>query len=80
MQTIHDAFTNRIKFFMKEKNFCNYTLSIKSAIPNSTIYNFLNGNTNTGIENIVNICRGLEVSLPEFFASADFLFENLCDD
>ncbi len=81
MLTVKDAFIVRVKQLMKDKRFTKHKLSIESAIPNSTIHNFLEGTTkSTGIENLVNICRGLNVSLSEFFATDLFLFENMIDD
>ena len=81
MLSVKDAFIKRVKQLMKDKRYTKHKLSIESAIPNSTIYNFLEGTTkSTGIENLVNICRGLNVSLSEFFATDLFLFENMIDD
>lgn len=58
-----------------------YQLARRSAIPHSTLSSILNGQTkNTGFLNILNICRGLEITLQDFFDSHLFTPENLLDN
>ncbi len=81
MKSTNEVFVKKVTQLMREKHYSTYKLSIMSAIPNSTIHNILKGNTkNPGLDNIVNICRGLNVPLIEFFSDEMFSFENLPDD
>ena len=52
---------------MARKGMTMYQLARRSAIPHSTLSSILNGQTkNTGFLNIINICRGLEITLQDF--------------
>ena len=81
MKTINDAFITKVSRLMKDRKLCKYRLSVKSAIPKSTVHNILTGITKSAnLEHILNICWGLDVQLAEFFDDELFLFENLSDD
>lgn len=81
MKRTNEIFVKKVKELMRKKRYSTYKLSVMSAIPNSTIHNILKGNTkNPGLDSIINICRGLDVPLMEFFGDDVFSFENLPDD
>ena len=75
------ALITRINELMARKGMTMYQLACRSAIPHSTLSSILNGQTkNTGFLNIINICRGLEITLQDFFDSHLFSPENLLDN
>ena len=77
----YQAHIKRIIELMKKEKLTKYKLSIQSGLPNSTILNIMNGRTkSTGFLSITNICRGLNISVIEFFQSELFTPENLSDD
>ena len=78
---LNEIFAKRTKRLLMKKNWTQYQLSKRSAVPNSTLSNILNckGNTLT-LETCLNICRGLEISIADFFNDELFLPENIEDE
>ena len=63
----------RIVTLCNQKGMTHYKLSYKSTVPLTTITNILNGtSSNPGIFTIMKICDGLEMSMDEFFNTAEF--------
>ena len=78
----YEALFERIKELMKKEGLTKYKLSMQSSgLPHSTVSNIMKGRTKSaGFLSIVNICRGLNISVIEFFQSEFFTTENLSDD
>ena len=77
----YEALFERIKELMKKEGLTKYKLSMQSGLPHSTVLNIMKGRTKSaGFLSIVNICRGLNISVNEFFQSELFTTENLSDD
>lgn len=65
---IKEAIKNRITELCNEKNITIYELSKLSGIRATTIYSIINGKSNNpSIISIENICKGLNISVREFF-------------
>lgn len=65
---IKKAIKNRITELCNEKNITIYELSKLSGIRATTIYSIINGKSNNpSIISIENICKGLNISVREFF-------------
>jgi len=59
----------RIKELSKEKEITYYRIADRADIPMSTLTNLVSGRiTNPTLDTLQRICRGLEVSLKEFFS------------
>ncbi|MBQ8428566.1 MAG: helix-turn-helix transcriptional regulator [Clostridia bacterium] len=71
----------RTRALMKERNWTQYKLSQQSGLPKSTLSHTLSGKgDNIEGNTILNICRGLDISIFEFFNDPSFLPENIADD
>ena len=57
----------RIKYFLKEKNISEYKLAKLSGLSQSTISNIFIRNTSPTIPTVEAICKGLDISLAQFF-------------
>ena len=67
------AIANRILQLCKERNWSPNHLSNISAVPQSTIKSILNGeSSNPGAVTIKKLCDGFEITLGEFFSTAEF--------
>lgn len=78
---LNQAYALRIRQLLNEKNFSVYKLSQKSALPYSTVCFLLSCKTQYARnDTILNICRGFNISLKEFYSSDLFLPENLDDN
>ena len=66
---------------LKERKWTQYKLAQRSALPLSTLYHVLShkGKSVT-METLLNICRGFDISLAEFFGDKSFDLENIADD
>lgn len=72
-QALSKALRQRIIDLSKEKNITIHKLSLKSGIAYSTISSFLTGRcTSITISTLHKICKGLDISLKEFFDSTLF--------
>ncbi|MBQ3587905.1 MAG: helix-turn-helix transcriptional regulator [Oscillospiraceae bacterium] len=58
----------RIKYFLKEKNISEYKLAKLSGLSQSTISNIFIRNTSPTIPTVEAICKGLDISLAQFFS------------
>ncbi len=68
-----EAIANRISQLCKERGITPNGLSNISAVPQATIKSILNGESlNPGIVTIKKLCDGFEITLGEFFATAEF--------
>jgi len=78
---MNEAISTRIIELANKRNWSIYRLSYESGLPNSTLSNVVlckcNG-CNTGT--IMNICRGVNITAQEFFASPMFDPKNIDDD
>ncbi len=67
------AIANRILQLCKDRNWSPNHLSNISAVPQSTIKSILNGeSSNPGAVTIKKLCDGFEITLGEFFSTAEF--------
>ncbi|MCL1882928.1 MAG: helix-turn-helix domain-containing protein [Defluviitaleaceae bacterium] len=68
-----EAVQNRVIELCQAKRWSFNALANYSGIPSGTMKNIVNGRSqNPGIVTIKKICDGLEISLGEFFNTADF--------
>ena len=75
------AIAERITELLNERHISAYRLSFLSAVPTSTVSNILRCTGKAcNAETILNLCRGFNISLAQFFSSDLFAFENLPDD
>lgn len=75
------AIAQRINELLAEQQITAYRLSFLSAVPTSTVSNILRCTGKAcNADTLLNICRGFNIPLSEFFASDLFDFENIPDD
>lgn len=68
-----EAIANRIRYLCHERGITPNKLSSISAVPQATIKSILNGESkNPGTVTIKKLCDGLEMTLGEFFSTAEF--------
>lgn len=71
----------RIRQLLKAYGWTCYQLATRSAIACSTLSCVINCKCNTIMaETLLNICRGFDIPLEEFFNDAMFSFENIADN
>ena len=71
--TTQETVIQRIIELCNERNLSINALAVTSAVPPSTLKNIINGTSkNTGIITLKMLCDGLEMTLAEFFDTADF--------
>lgn len=76
MKTV-DTIRARIKELMIEKSMSEYRLICQTEMPPSTVKSVLRGKSeNPGVCTITGLCRGLGITVKEFYDSE--LFESLC--
>ena len=79
--SFNNAISLRIKQLLKLRHWTTYHLFGRSAVPNSTLSNILLGKCSScTLRTLLNICRGFEITLKEFFDCELFYLENLLDD
>lgn len=67
------AIANRIRQLCRERGITPNGLSSLSAVPQATVKSILNGESrNPGTVTIKKLCDGLEITLGEFFSTAEF--------
>ena len=72
---------NRVQKLLNERKWTQYKLSQQSGLPKSTISYTLKGRNETlKTDTILNICRGFDISIFDFFNDPSFLPENIADD
>lgn len=71
--TLKNAIANRITELCDEKNLSPYSLAMVCGVDKSTIYSILGDKSQSPqVATIKKICDGLEITLGEFFNSAEF--------
>lgn len=71
--TLKNAIANRITELCEEKEITIYTLAIQCGIDKSTIYSIIGEKSKSPeVATIKKICDGLEVTLGQFFGTAEF--------
>ena len=69
----YNAVKDRLLVLLEERNMSIHKLAIESAVPPSTIKNILYGKSvNPGIVTLKMLCDGLNITLIDFFDTADF--------
>lgn len=77
---LNEAISKRIKGLCDERNMTQYSLSMKSGVPQSTLSTIMSCTfPSMKMRIIYEICEGFEISLKEFFDSPIFERENLTD-
>ncbi len=70
---VQQAIILRIERLCKERGITLNQLAAKSGMAPSTIKNIIYGSSqNTGINTIVRICNGLQITLQDFFDAEEF--------
>ena len=73
MENTNDMLGKRLKEVCQEKGISYRELAEKVDMPTSRIFRIANGmTTNPGIYTMIRICKGLEISLDEFFSDEAF--------
>lgn len=77
---LNEAVSKRLQELLDEKDMTQYQLFMKSGVPKSTIGNVINCSYDSVKLRIIHeMCQGLEMGIPEFFASPYF-DENTLED
>ena len=77
---LNEAVSLRLKELLANKNMTQYQLFVKTGVPKSTIGNVINCSYDSVKLRIIHeICQGLDMAIPEFFASPYFEENNLED-
>ena len=81
MLQLSEATAFRIKELMRERSLTQYALAKKSGLSRSTLNTILAVKTPGIIDmTILNICRGLEIEMTEFYDIDLLKRENIIDD
>ncbi len=81
MNNFSTLIARRTLHLMKERNWKACHLATRSGISPSTMGNVLKAHSKSiTTETLLNICRGLDISLKDFFNDEMFKFENIADD
>lgn len=79
--TFKQLIAKRTRRLLKSRNWTQYKLAQMSAIPFSTLsYTLNHKGISVTSETLLNICRGLDITLAEFFDDNLFSFENIDDN
>lgn len=71
--TMNENFVNkRIKTLIEKKGWSVYKLAQESGLPPSTLYNMFERDTIPGIATLVEITKGMDMTLSQFFAEEGF--------
>lgn len=77
---LNEAVSKRLQELLDERKMTQYQLFMKSGVPKSTIGNVINCSYDSvKLRIIYEMCQGLEMGIPEFFASPYF-DENTLED
>ena len=75
---LNQAVSKRLSELLDERNMIQYQLYMKSGVPKSTIDNIINCSYDSVKLRVIHeLCQGLSIDLPSFFASPLFQEENL---
>lgn len=73
--------SKRIRKLLNERNWTQYELAQRGGLSQSTLCCVLKNRWATiGSDTLLNICRGFDMPITEFFNDALFDFENIADD
>lgn len=79
--TLNQLIAKRTKKLLKERQWTQYKLSQQSGVPKSTLSHTLKSKSNNlKTDTLLNICRGFDITLFEFFNDTLFDPENIADD
>ena len=79
--TLSLIISKRIRELLAVKSLTRYTLACRAGIPCSTLYYALRGDSkNIKSTTLINICRGFNISIAEFFNDKIFALENIDDN
>ncbi|MBQ3221296.1 MAG: helix-turn-helix transcriptional regulator [Clostridia bacterium] len=71
----------RTRNLLRSRNWTQYRLAQRGALPLSTLSHVLKCKSDTlTLETLLNICRGFDITLFEFFDDELFTSENISDD
>ena len=71
----------RIKDLLKQRKWTRYKLATRAAIPCSTLYYTLAaGGDSIKTSTLINICRGFDITIGDFFNDPMFDLENIADN
>ena len=75
---LNQAVSKRLSELLDERNMIQYQLYMKSGVPKSTIGNIINCSYDSVKLRVIHeLCQGLSIDLPSFFASPLFQEEYL---
>ena len=75
---LNRAISLRLTELLRERGMTQYQLYIKSGVPKSTIGNIVNCSYDSVKLRIIHeMCQGMDITIPEFFASPLFEESNL---
>ena len=75
---LNEAVSRRLQELLQERGMTQYQLSMQSGLPKSTIGNIVNCQYDSIKLRIIHeMCQGLDINIPEFFASHLFDEDNL---
>ena len=81
MMQFSKAVALRIRELMKERQLTQYALAKRSGISTSTLNTVLSGKLPGRIDTtMLNICRGLDIELADFYNSECLKRKNIADD
>ena len=73
--------SKRIRKLLKERNWTQYKLAQRGGLPQSTLCCILKNRWNTICsETLLNVCRGFDIPITQFFDDPMFEFENIDDN
>ena len=76
-----ELIAERIKHLLKQRKWTRYTLARRAAIPCSTLYYALAAEGDSiKTSTLINICRGFNITVGEFFNDPMFNLENIADN
>ena len=76
--TIAEAFTKRLRFYLKQKNTTVYEFASKNGLKPDALSDILfNVDNQIAISNVCKVCNALNISIQEFFDCDEFKLENL---
>ena len=65
--------TEKIKDMMKQRGWSAYKLSKESGLSEATIANLIRRNTVPTIATLEAICKGFDITMPQFFSDGDLI-------
>ena len=77
---INEAVAKRVEQLLEKQSRTQYAVAKEGGISNSTFCTTLSGRCRSRVDTVLNICRGFNITLEEFFNSELFSKDNLLDD